>query len=72
MSDKTERIDPDNPVQMCAVMRLRTTLQQNVEKLGALAVADILAHGSYSPTDGSIGIVIGGCRISEATNPDDA
>lgn len=67
----SERIDPNDPVQMCAVMRLRVTLQQNIKKLGDITVADILAHGSYSPADG-VGIMIGGCRVSEATNPDDA
>lgn len=72
MNDKTERINPDDGAQMCAVMRLIVSLRQNVAKLETLQVQDILSHGSYCRATGTVGIVVGACRISEHVDQSDA
>ena len=61
--EKPTPIDRDDPVHMCAVMRLVATLKASVNRLGSLTPGDVIAHGSVS--NGTVGIVIGGCRIEE-------
>lgn len=66
------RIDPDNGAHMCAVMRLLAMLKQNVKKFESLEAKDILNHGIYDPTDETVGITIGSCRLIEKVDPGDA